>query len=247
MGARRPQAPVIVLVAALLAACSPSASESPTPSGPASKPAASVAPSESLAAAACDPGVICNGPLAAGAYVSETTGVRVEFTLDEHDWSGLEDTPGDGFSLFLADVDGAAISVVSYSGEIFTNSCRPDAGTLRLEDTSATFMNMLTSRTGITATTSVGVEVGGQPALQTDLTTSIDSDCMATGNGRIWLWTLPVHGDFHFNDQEQARVMAVDGGSATVILVLEAGMDVEWDHLLEHFTELVETMAITPL
>ncbi|HEY7450905.1 MAG TPA: hypothetical protein VIA02_00110, partial [Candidatus Limnocylindria bacterium] len=40
--------------------------------------------------------------------------------------------------------------------------------------------------------------------------------------GRIWLWTLPVHGDFHFNSDETARVIAVNAESATVILVVEA-------------------------
>jgi hypothetical protein len=32
-----------------------------------------------------------------------------------------------------------------------------------------------------------------------------------------------------------------------VVLVAEALPDVEYDHFLEHFTELVETMTITPL
>jgi hypothetical protein len=185
--------------------------------------------------------------LTAGEYVSETTGARVEFTLDDHDWSGLEDTEGDGFGLFLADVPNAGISVVAFSGEIFTNACDPDAGTLMLEATPAAFMNMLTTRPGITATAPIEVEVGGQPALQTDLTTLIDAECEATGNGRLWLWTLPVHGDFHFNSEETARVIAVQTDSATVILVAEAFADVEYDHFLEHFTELVETMTISPL
>lgn len=242
----RPAAPLF-LGAILLAACEPSASVSPSPSVAASEEPSEAGPSASEAAL-CDPGVVCNGPLPAGDYVSDSTGALVEFTLDEHDWFGQEDTPGDGFSLFLADVEEGAISVVSFSGEIFTNSCDPEAGTLLLEDSPAAFMNMLTTRSGITATTPVGVEVGGQPALQTDLTTSIAADCAATANGRLWLWTLPVHGDFHFNDGEQARVIAVNVEGTSVILVVEALPEIEeYDHLLEHFTEVIETMTISPL
>jgi hypothetical protein len=227
----------------VLAACTPSASVTPSPSLLA-KPeeSASAIPSP----ASCAP-VVCDGPLAAGDYVSDTTGAHVELTLDEHDWSGLADTPGDGFGLFLADVGSHAISVVSYSGEIFANPCNP-VGTLTVEATTETFMTMITNRAGVvTATEPVEVEVGGRPALQVDITTSIDDACAATGGGRIWLWTLPVHGDFHFNDAETARVIAVDGGSATVIIVIEAFPDADYDHLLDHATEVIESMTITPL
>jgi hypothetical protein len=240
-----------LLAALLLAACQPSASASPSeePSVAPSEPAPSEAPASASGAAACDPGTICNGPLEAGDYVSETTGARIEFSVDDHGWSGIEDTPGDGFGLFLADLDGAhAISVVAFSGEIFANSCDPDAGTLTLEAIPSAFMNMLTTREGITASPPVEVEVGGMPALQTDLTTSVDVECEATGGGRIWLWTLPVHGDFHFNSEETARVIAVNAESATVILVVEAFADLEdYDHLLEHATEVFDSMTITPL
>jgi hypothetical protein len=241
----RPAA-LLVLAVLVLAACQPSASASPSPSVAASEPRPSEP--EPSAIVLCDPGVVCNGPLPAGDYVSETTGARVEFTLDDHDWFGQEDTPGDGFSLFLADVDEGAISVVSYSGEIFTDSCNPEAGTEQVEDSPAAFMDMLTTGTGITASAPVEVEVGGQPGLQTDLTVALDADCMTTGNGRTYLWTLPVHGDFHFNDGEQARVIAVDAEGTTVILVVEALPEIEdYDHLLEHFEEVVQTMSILPL
>jgi len=113
--------------------------------------------------------------------------------------------------------------------------------------TPADLMAMMAERHGLYTSEVTELEVGGRPALLMDLTVTVDPECMQTGGGRIWLWTLPVQGDFHFVDHEQARVIAVDGGSATVILVVEAGPDVDWDHLLEHFTELVETMTISPL
>jgi hypothetical protein len=228
----------------LLAACAPRASVAPSPS-PLATPAESISAIPSPAA--CDPAVVCDGPLAAGDYVSDTTGAHIEFTLDEHDWSGLADTPGDGFALFLADVRGGhGVSVVSYTGGIFTDACSSEA-TSTIGTTPADFMAFLAERTGVTATEPVEVEVGGRPALQMDLTTEVDAACEATGMGRIWLWTLPVHGDFHFNDAETARVIAVDGGSATVIIVIEAFPDADYDHLLDHAMEVVETMVIEPL
>jgi hypothetical protein len=189
---------------------------------------------------------VCDGPLAAGDYVSDTTGAHIEFTLDEHDWSGLADIEDVGFGLFLADVGTHAISVVKFAGEIFTDACSPDA-TSTTGTTPAEFMAFLAARHGVTASAPVEVQVGGRPALQVDLTTEVDAACEATGGGRIWLWVLPVVGDFHFNDAETARMIAVDGGSATVIIVVEAFPDADYDHLLEHATEVIESMVIEPL
>ena len=195
---------------------------------------------------ACDPGLVCDGPLAAGDYVSETTGARIEFTLDGHDWSGLADIQDVGFGLFLADVGAHAISVAKFAGEIFTDACSPDA-TSTVGTSPAEFMAFLAARHGVTASEPVEVQVGGRPALQVDLTTEVDAACMAADNTRIWLWVLPVVGDFHFNDAETARVIAIDAGSATVIIVIEAFADADYDHLLEHATEVIGSMTITPL
>ncbi len=239
--------PGAILLVAMLAACSPSASASPSHSAHPTDHEPSPVPSES-AAALCDPGVVCNGPLAAGDYVSETTGTHIEFSLDDHDWSGLADTPGVGFGLLLADVEDAAISALAFGGEYFTDACDPEAGTSTTGTTPAEFMAMLAGRTGVTAGAPVEVEVGGRPALQVDLTTAIDAACAATGDGQISVWPLPPGGPFDFEDMEQARIIAVDGGSATVILVAEARSEIEdYDHFLEHATEVFDSMTITPL
>jgi hypothetical protein len=228
----------------LLAACAPSASVAPSPS-PLATPAESISAIPSPAA--CDPGVVCDGPLAAGDYVSDTTGAHIEFTLDEHDWSGLA-LQNAGFSLFLADVGGThAMSVVKFDGRVFTDACSGEA-TSAIGATPADFMAFLAERTGVTATAAVEVEVAGRPALQVDLTTEVDAACEGTGGGRIWLWVPSlVVGDFHFDDAETARVIAVDGESATVVIVIEAFPDADYDHLLDHAMQVVETMVIEPL
>jgi hypothetical protein len=238
---------VLAMLVLALVACQPSASASPSPSAaPSQPPASEPAPSDS--GVGCEPGVVCNGPLAAGEYVSHGTGARIEFTLHDHDWSGLADTPGVGFGLLLADVDDAAISALDYRGEYYTDACNPAAGTTLGGTTPAEFMEMLTARHGVTASEPVEVEVGSRPGLQLDLTTAIDEACAATGEDQISVWPLPVGGPFDFEDSEMARMIALDGGSATVILIAEARSIVEdYDHFLEHFGEVLDTMTISPI
>jgi len=240
-GRSRPLAATVASVL-LLAACALTASVTPSPS-PLATPEETISASPSPVS--CAP-VVCDGPLAAGDYVSDTTGAHIEFTLNEHDWSGLEDVQGVGFALFLADVGTHAISVAKFAGEILTDACSPDA-TSTIGTTPAEFMAFLAARHGVTASAPVEVEVGGRPALQVDLTTEVDAACMAADNERIWLWTLPAGRDFYFEDAEPARVIAVDGGSATVIIVIEAFPDADYDHLLDHATEVIETMVIEPI
>lgn len=242
---RRLLAAAVVLT---LAACQSSASGSPSPSHSAHESEHGHSAEPSGSGVVCDAGAVCRGPLAAGDYVSEGTGARIEFTLDDHDWSGLPETPDVGFGLLLADVPDAAISALAFVGEYFTDACDSEAGTSTIGRTPDEFIEMLSARTGVTATEPVEVEVGGRPGLQVDLTTSVDEGCAATGDGQIAVWPLHPVGPFDLEDQEMARVIAVDAGSATVILVAEARSVIEdYDHFLEHFTEVVESMTITPL
>jgi hypothetical protein len=202
---------------------------------------------------------VCGGPLDAGEYVSEATGARVEFTLDDHDWSGIGEIPGVGFGLLLADFPDAAISALAFVGTYFTDACDPGAGTSTMGTTPAEFVAMLTERTGVVADPPVEVEVGGRPGIQVDLRTDIDEDCAATGEEQVSVWPLPPAGPFDLYDQERARMIAVDAGSATVILVAEARSEggavasligtgeEDYGRFLDLFTDLLETMTITPL
>jgi hypothetical protein len=250
----------LTAVLALLVACQPSETPRPSLAAPASvAPAsASVAPSQapSVSAAACDPGVVCRGPLAAGDYVSDGTGARLGFTLAGEGWSGLPETPGVGFGLLSAAFPDAAISALAFVGRYFTDGCDPDVGTSTIGASPAEFMAMLTARPGVTASEPAEVLIGGRPALQVDLTTDVEGDCAATGAEEVSVWPLPVGGPFDLYDQEQARIIAVDGGSATVILIAEARMEDiattgtaadEYDEFMALFTELLDTMTISPL
>lgn len=236
---------LIALVAALASACaaaspSPSieVSQEPSASAEATKPQGS-APVEP-SAKPCVPGFVCNAELAPGDYTSTSTGATITFSLTGDSWSGLEDTDQDGFALFTTDAAAAhGISVVVFTGGIFSEVCSPDQ-TETIGSSPADFIAFLSAVEGVAAEAPIDVEVGGRPAIRVDLTT--DSPC--TDPDRMWLWTLPVHGDFHFNDNEKVRVFAIDAGSVTVLIVVEAFLDADYPVLLQKTDELIATMTI---
>jgi hypothetical protein len=103
---------------------------------------------------------------------------------------------------------------------------------------------------GVDAGDPVDTTAGGLPAIRLDLTTVSPCNDPDIGD-RMWLWTLPTSGDFHFNDAEQVRVYAIDAGNVVVAIVIEgfpevAGPDADYDVLLQKAEEVIATMVIAP-
>ncbi len=238
---------MVVTGALLLAGCQsstnfPSAGTTPGASAPSEAP-----PSETADCVA--PPAVCNGPLPAGDYVSDGTGAHVTFSLDEHDWSGSQDEPDEGFALFLADVPEGGIYVVRFAGEVFADPCADAPGDAApLDPNPASFVGYLAGLTGMTENAPVELEVGGRPALQVDVAFDYQAACPGGTGPSLWLFPLPVHGDLHMTDGELDRIYAVDSGSGLVtIWVSVSSADADYDHLLDHGAELLDTMAISPL
>lgn len=225
----------------LIAGCQASASGSPSGS-PGASPSAS-------AASCAAPPAVCNGPLPAGDYVSDGTGAHITFTLDEHDWSGSQDVPDVGFGLFLADVPEGSISVLRFGGEVYSDPCAPEPGaTTPLDPTAAAFIGHLVGLTGMTGNAPLEVEVGGRPGLQVDIPFDYAAACPGGADDRLWLFPLADDDNLHLSDGEQDRVVAVDTGSGLVTFWIASFQgDPEYDHLLGHAAEVMETMTITPL
>lgn len=240
----------LLLLTLLIAACTPASSSSAEVSAEPSPSEAAVEsepqPGESTAPP-CDPGVVCSGALLPGEYTSTSTGATVTFTLAGEGWSGLEDLPGDGFGLFNEAAGTSrthVISVVAYLGEVFSEVCSPDA-TETIGATGDDLIAFLATVEGVQRGAALNQQIGGQPTTGMDLTTV--SPCNEPNFGdRMWLWVLPTSGDYHFNDAERARVYAVDAGSATVVIVIEAFPDADFEALLEKAEEVIATMTITP-
>lgn len=197
----------------------------------------------------CNPGFVCQGPLAPGEYSSTSPGAIVTFTLAGEGWSGeRDDTPGDvrgdGFALLNDAVGGDhVISVFAYAGVVYALACSPDTTAPAAMD----FITFLEGRDGIQAEAPVDTVVGGRPAVRLDLVT--DSLCNDADFGkRIWLFPLPFHVDFHFDDAALVRVYAVDVGCGTIAIAIEGypGFGADYDVLIEKAEELIATMTIRP-
>ena len=173
---------IIVTCALLLAGCQSSTNSPSATTTPGARPPSEAPSSE--AANCVAPPTVCNGPLQAGDYVSDGTGAHVTFSLDEHDWSGSQDEPDEGFALFLADVPEGGIYVVRFAGEVFADPCADAPGDAApLDPNPASFVGYLAGLTGMTGNAPVELEVAGAPALQVDVAFDYQAACPG-GTGR---------------------------------------------------------------
>lgn len=237
-----PRATAALLLSVVLAACSAEPSESVSPS-PSPTPEAAASPPGEEPGPACIEGSICDGPIAPGTYTSNTTGALITFTVPDEEWLGQPDTPEVGFALFRDDFGAfTGISVVTFMGEVFADSCNSTGEHATIEASASAFMAWLAETDGITPGEVSETTVGGQPALVMDLTSTLPGEC--PDEPWLWLWVVPVFGDFHLVDGETARFWAIDVGEATIIIAAEADTGADWDAFLTEATEIIDSMVI---
>ena len=230
---------LLLLASTLLAACAattPDVSVAPSLNEPpASEPDTTADP--------CVPGFVCSGELLPGEYRSTSTGATVTFALAGAGWSGSEDIPGEGFALFNDAVGGThGISVVAYDGEVYTDVCSGGPRE-QIGGVPSDLIRFIATVEGVQAEAPGPATVGGQSAFRLDLTT--DSPC-PDDQDFMWLWGFPEGRDFHLNDAERARVYALETGGATIVIVIEAFPDADYDLLLQKADEVLATMTIGP-
>lgn len=190
------------------------------------------------------------GPLAAGTYTDDSLGPIVTFSVEEGwDLSGppIEEV---GFDLMYGDSGPAAISVVAFDGIVFAEPCVTDgdveayfADTVTLDATPEAFMQRLAENPFLTTSEPVSVTVGGADGLQVDLTSAIGAECDPPVT---FLWELPLVSEFHLNDGESARVIALDVGGEVVVVFIEAFPGVDYPPFLEAAMSVVESMELSP-
>jgi hypothetical protein len=228
------------LIALLLAACTSASSSSPSGSS---------APSEALGSQAAEPSVaacvspaICTGSMPAGDYTSTGTGATISFTLTSSDWLADADTPAVGFVLYADDPGGpAAITVAPWAGVVFSDPCAMEP-TETIGTAPADLMGVLTALPDVEAEAPTDVTVGGQPALQVNLT--VGTPCADSG-GKLWVFQT-AGATFNLRESTQARFYVVDAGSVTVVIAIEALGDADYDALIQKAEEVLASMLIEP-
>ncbi len=242
-----------VVAAGLLAACGgspasvtspPSPSADATPSAPPPSPSAAMSPqpSASVEPTTAAGGAIPEGPVPAGEYTSTSLGETITFTVDAEGWIGFPDIPDVGLALSRQDNPGG-VSITTFGGEVFSQPCSPDA-TETIDATAAGFVAWLADHPELNATAPVETTLGGHPALQLDVTSDVDPACPETP--RIWLWVLPVVGDFHVDENEAARFIVADVDDTPTVVVIESFEAARQAELLEAAQPILDSLTITP-
>lgn len=191
----------------------------------------------------CTPPDLCRGEVTPGEYVVDSVGSTLRFTLGDG-WLSSEEIPEVGIELVRPEEgDANALSMVTFGGDVFVDICGESDATTTIGTSPSEFITWLSERDGIDAGQPLEVEVGGRPAVQVDLTTQLPDNCTHDSEW-LWLWVLPVVGDFHFADAERARVIAVDAPGGTVVLIAEAYPGVDDDSFLATAMDVVESLEI---
>ena len=244
------RAVALLFVVVLLAGCGGSQASitSPPSSSPAVSPSAS--PSEAMSpqpSAVLEPttaagGTIPEGPIPPGEYTSTSLGETISFTVDAEGWMGSPDIPDVGLALTRQEIRGG-VSITTFGGEVFAQPCSPDQ-TETIDATAAAFVAWLADHPELNATEPVETTLGGHPAVQLDVTSDVDPECPETP--RIWLWVLPVVGDFHLNEDEAARFIVADVDDTPTVVVIESFDPARQADLLEAAQPILDSLTITP-
>jgi hypothetical protein len=219
---------------------------------------ASEAPSSAAPPASLAPGSDATllgserGPVAAGSYVDRSLGRDISFSLDEG-WVSDGATEGAGIALIREEPGSPYFAISPFPGQVFPEGCVTDsqdpeaffAGATDLEISAAAFIDHVANHPAITAGAPVPVELGGYSGLQLDISgVDVDDSCMPPW---AWLWVLPVVGDYHLNEGEVARIVALDADGQVIVAVMEAFPEADYEAFLARSMGVLESLEIGPL
>jgi hypothetical protein len=247
----------VVLVA--MSAQATLAQESPPPSGEA--PTGEAASSEvpvGAGAAGADGSVVALADvergqvLAPGRYVDRSLGRDLTFELGDG-WVNDGAIEGAGFAIVRDEPGSPYFAISPFPGQVFPEGCVADGqdpeaffeAVTDIDTTAASFIDHIASHAAITAAEPVPVELAGFSGLQLDVSAvDVDDTCMPPW---AWLWLLPVVGDYHLNEGETARILALDAGGQVVVAIAEAFPDADDEAFLAEAMSVLESLQIGPL
>lgn len=239
-GAQTPATPSPSPIAAATASPAVPPSVAPSPSAVPSAPGAHASGHAEPTASAGGP--IPDGPVSPGTYTSTSLGETITFTIDEPGWTAFADIPGVGLALSREGIPGG-VTITTFDGEVFSQPCSPEE-TESVEATAAEFVGWLAQHPELNATEPVETTLGGHPAIQLDVTSDVEPECPEAP--RIWLWVLPVVGDFHLDENEAARFIVADIDEAPTVVVIESFEAARQPELLEAAQPILDSMTIEP-
>jgi hypothetical protein len=166
---------------------------------------------------ACEPGDLCTGMLSPGTYTYTGFGTAVTFTTVTEWFALLDEIPS--LSLFDDELFGGLFAF-QFTGGVFADPCDFESGTT-IGDSPSEVIAWLTDRSFLETSAAASVTYGGASGLQVDVTAvTLPPGC--TDPPWVLLFTLPIVGDFHFEEGSVARVVALDVNGETILFIAES-------------------------
>ncbi len=164
----------------------------------------------------CDPGVLCTGNLAPGTYTYTGFGTDLTFTTVTEWFAVQDEIPS--WNLFPPDV-AAGLFGFPFTGQVFGDPCDYESAAT-IGDSPAELMTWLGDRPFLETTAPVAVNYGGADGLQIDLVaTTVPAECAEPP--WVFVFALPIVGDFHFETGSVGRIVALDVAGETIVFIIE--------------------------
>lgn len=164
----------------------------------------------------CAPGELCNGIIGPGTYTYTGFGTDLTFSVVS-DWFFVSDEIP---SMSLYDpVEPGALYGFPFVGQVFADPCNFDSVTT-IADSPAELITWLGDRDFLDTTAAVPVTYGGAAGFQIDLTgVTLPPEC--TDPPWVLVFSLPIVGDFHFEEGSTGRIVVLDVAGETLVFVVE--------------------------
>ena len=203
-------------------------------------------PSESATstAPACGGTTLCDGPVSAGAYTFTVAARAISLELDAG-WSAELGAGDTGVQLVREGADVQGLSFNEFTGRVFGSPCAGVGASETIDATPEAFIAYVNERDGILVQSPISsVTVGGQPAVQIDVTVQLPASC-PDETGDNFIFGVGDQGEFHLQPGESARVIAVGGEGEPVVIVLESFSEAGYEELLTTAESIFSSMSIS--
>jgi len=227
-------------LASCLAACSSAATLAPASptTAPPTTAVTTTAPTGTPAptSAGCPaPGVFPTGEFPACSYSAPVAGLTATFNITGPGWGG--DLFADGFDVGY---QGAGFTVTHFDGSVFSDPCSSTSTTTKVDRSPAGLIAAIQANPKLKAGLPSGTTLAGAAATEIDVTADVVPACAT----RVYLFVLPIVGEFHLDTGESARLIAAEIGGQTIVAVEETFPGTDQATFLAKVQPIVDSLAI---